>query len=426
MMRPSAALLLPLLLTACGVGEEAPAGLPVPLVEAVPARSGGLPQSERVSGRVKAENQVSIRAEVESPIVEVYVRSGQQVAKGDPLVRHRDDELRQQLGQAAANVRLAEAVAREAQARVGELESRVSRARALSAEKLISAAELETLEAQLAGARAVADQAVARIAQARATEHERRAALANATVRAPVSGWVGQRNAEVGMLPGRDTLLFVLGDIRHLIVETPLTEEMVGRIGKGDPVLISSPVLGGNPVRAAVSRISPFLESGAFSTIAEIDVPNPDGRLRPGMFVTVDVLYGESEPATLIPMSALWEDPADGREGVFVLGEGESGDPPTRPVAHRSVEVVGRGQGMAGVRGIEPGEWVVTSGQHLLARDEAKRARVRPATWERVVQLQTLQREDLVREFLATQQQIARTKGAVPPDSTEYLRGAAR
>ena len=423
MARTYLILLLSLLVVACGGEKEAVPETTLALVEAVPARSGGLPQTERLSGRVKAENQVAIRAEVESPIAEVYVRSGQQVTKGQPMVRHRDDELRQQLSQAAASVKIAEAAAREAQARVAELNANVTRARSLAAEKLVSAVELETLEAQLAAARASADQAGARISQARATERERRAALSNTIVRAPASGWIGQRNAEVGMLPGRDTLLFMLGDLSQLMVEIPLTQEMVGRISKGDPVLISAQGL--EPLRAEVSRVSPFLEGGAFSTIAEIDVANPDGRLRPGMFVTVDVLYGESESATLIPLSALWEDPQTGREGIFVLG----GPPPSqesspRPVAHREIEVIGRGQGMAGVRGVQAGEWVVTSGQHLLARDEAKSARVRPTSWERVTGLQTLQREDLLREFLATQQQMAR-KGAMPPDSSGYLRGTA-
>ena len=418
MTRGTVFLLIPLLLAACGDEKEAVRKAEIPLVEAVQARSGGLPQSERVSGRVKAQNQVEIRAEVESPIVEVYVRSGQQVTKGQPLVRHRDTELRQQLSQASANVQLAEASARQAQARVRELEAQVRRVRALAEEKLISAVELETLEAQLSAARAGADQEAARIAQARATERERRSQLANAIVRAPASGWVGQRNAEPGMLPGRDTLLFVLGDIGHLTVEIPLTQEMVGRVEKGDPVVIL------NDIRSSISRISPFLESGAFSTIAEIDLANPDGRLRPGMFVPVDVLYGESETATLIPLSAIWEDPRNATEGVYVIGGTPSGAAP-RPVSHRSVEVIGRGQGMAGVRGVQPNEWIVTSGQHLLARDESKLARVRPTTWERIVQLQTLQREDLVEQFLVTQQQIARTAGAVPPDSAHYLRGKA-
>lgn len=411
---------LPLILivVACGGEPDAAPERGVPLVEAVEARSGGLPQSERVSGRVKAANQVAIRAEVEAPIVEVYVRSGEQVAKGQPLVRHRDDELRQQLSQAAANVQLAEASAREAQARVRELGAQVSRTRALAEEKLISAVDLETLEAQVAGARASADQAVARIAQARATEQERRSALAKAILRAPVAGYVGQRNAEVGMLAGRDTLLFILGDPSELIVEIPLTQEMVGRVQKGDPVVIAG------ATRSEISRISPFLESGAFSTIAEIDVTSAGSRLRPGMFVPVEVLYGESESATLIPLSALWEDPQNGTDGVFVVGAPADGDAP-QPVSHRNVEIVGQGHGMAGVRGVEPGEWVVTNGQHLLARDQAKVARVKRATWERVVQLQTLQREDMVEDFLAMQQRIARTSGAVPPDSSEYLRGKA-
>jgi hypothetical protein len=85
--------------------------------------------------------------------------------------------------------------------------------------------------------------------------------------------------------------------------------------------------------------------------------------------------------------------------------------------------VVAAGRGAAGVSGLADGEWVVTVGQHLLGRDDAASARVRATTWERVARLQVLQREDLLRRFLAEQQRIARSRGAEPPTSEEYLGG---
>jgi HlyD family secretion protein len=419
-------------LIGCGPGDDAASGDEeqadlAPAVEALPARRGTLPLEERLNGVVRADNQVAVRPEIEAPIVEVLVRNGEAVASGQPLVRLQNDTLREQLRQAEASVRLAEASARQARARVAEVDASARRIRELARQELVSALEAETQEARLTAARAGAAQAQAAVDEARATAEERRAALDRAVVRAPVAGRVGQRNAEVGMLAGADDVLFVLGDLRDLIVEVPLTEEMLQHVRTGQTVRISGPSLRGSPLSATLSRISPFLEENSFSTVGEIDVDNSgkdgtDGRLHPGMFVTVDVLYGQSAEATLVPASALWEDPRTGLRGVYVL-KGPPGQTPgaTTGVALRPVEVLAEGRGLAGVREIREGEWVVTVGQHLLAEDRAESARVRPTTWERVLQLQGLQREVLLQSFLDKQQRWARERGTEPPTKEEFL-----
>jgi RND family efflux transporter MFP subunit len=436
--------LLPLAaLLGCGgdgpVAERRGAGAP-PAVEAVPARTGTLPLEERVSGVVKAWNQVAIRPEIEGRVVAVLARSGDAVERGQPLVRLDAVRLSEQLRQAEAAVRLAEAAAAEARAQVAELVARVTRSRALAAEELVSAVELETQEARLAAAEASAAQAAARVEEARASAEERRDAIGKAVVRSPVDGRLGRRNAEVGMRVDPSTVLFVAGDLDRLIVEVPLTEEMLGRLREGQRVRLTSDALA-EPVEGTLARIPPFLETGSFSTVGEIDVDNRDGRLRPGMFVAADVLYGESERATLVPSSAVWEDPRTGVSGVFVVaddlasddhagddlgdssGSGAEPEPLTEPreVTFRAVEVLAEGRGTVGLRGVEAGEWVVTVGQQLLAADGPSKARVRVASWERVLELQGLQREDLLAGFLEKQQRLARTRGAEPPEDLELL-----
>jgi RND family efflux transporter MFP subunit len=436
MRRPTLAPpILPLILlgffAGCGEEGEERRQDQVPAVEAVPARRGTLPLEERLSGTVRADNQIAVRAEIAAPILEVLARNGEAVERGHPLVRLEGDAPREQLRQAEAAFELAEAQAQEARARVAEVEAQVVRTRRLAEEALVSQLDLETQEAQLDAVRASARQSVARVEQARATVAERRSALGKTLVRAPIAGRVGQRNAEVGMLAGPDDVLFVLGDLDDLVVEVPLTEEMLGHIRVGQPATLRSPALGGARLSGTLLRISPFLEESSFSTVGEIEVHNPGGRLRPGMFVTADILYGQSRQATLVPASALWEDPRTGARGVFVVESAGLAEPgrdgaeiPPRPrsVAFRSVEVLADGRGTVGVGGVRPGEWVVTVGQHLLARDGGKAARVRPTTWDRVLELQELQREDLLQSFLDRQQEWARTRGAEPPTNEEFLR----
>jgi RND family efflux transporter MFP subunit len=394
---------------------------------------GRLPLEERLHGAVKARNQVSIRAEVAAKVVEVLVRSGDAVQRGQTLVRLQDDELREQLRQAESNVVLERASARGARARVAEIEAQVVRARELAGQALISRLQLETSEAQLEAARAAAQQAEARVEHAQATVEERRSSVRKTLVRAPVDGRVGRRNVEVGMLVDANTLLFEMGDLDRLLVEVPLTEDMLGHVKKGQPVRIRSQALR-EPLRASMSRISPFLAPSSFTTTGEIDVLNRDGRLRPGMFVSVDVLYGESREATLVPTSALWQDPRTGARGVFVLALPEAiAEPAAAGVAElsqeayaasfRPVEVLSAGRDAVGVSGVEPSEWVVTVGHNLLG-GSATSARVRPARWERVIELQGLQREDLLRGFLDKQRRLARTVGAEPPSVADFADAA--
>lgn len=439
-----------------GDGPSAP-----PPVEAVQARRGALPLQERLNGVVRAYNQVAIRPEIEAPIVEVLVRSGEAVTEGQPLVRLEEDRLREQLRQAEADVSLARASAAEARARVAELEAQVGRTRRLAEQDLVPEMDLETLEARVDAADAQAAQAEAQVEQARATLEERRNALSKTVVRAPVSGRVGRRNAEVGMLANPNTTLFRIGDFDELIVEIPLTEGMLDYIEEGMPVRISTgresgrsgdrnratggsnrgaPGDGSNeprgPIRAELSRISPFLEQGSFSTTGEIDVQGAAERLRPGMFVTVDVLYGQTEQATLVPAAALWEEPRTGTKGIYVVqgdlppaitpaassgagsGKAKLSEEPLG-VEFRTVEVLAEGQGTLGIRGAEEGEWVVTVGQHMLsseaATDEPLTARVRPTTWGAVLELQGLQREDLLHGFLGKQRVLAGKLGIELP-----------
>ena len=445
---------LALLGLACAGSPGGPGGVEerrAPLVEAVAARSGALPIEETTPGVVRARNQVAIRPEVSGRIVAVPVAIGQAVERGRLLVRLDDAELRDRLRQSEADVRLAEAGAEAARARVAELAARVSRSRELAAERLISAQEMESLEAQLDALRASAAEEAARVEQRRAAAEERRSALAKTEVRAPVAGRLGGRRAEVGMQVDPGDVLFVVGDPDELIVEVNLTEKMLATVEPGQPVLIETGSASGEPVRAELTRISPFLEAESFTTVGEIDVDNRAGSLRPGMFVDVRILVGESRRATLVPVSALWEDPASGRRGLFVIAQGagldapaaappaEAGEP--RAVDFRPVTVLAEGRGAAGVEGVEEGAWVVTVGQQLLAADlqtaalaaaaaagdgggaapSAPTARVRPVTWDHVLELQDLQDEDLLEGFLDKQRKVAAALGAEIPESEEVV-----
>jgi hypothetical protein len=92
-------------------------------------------------------------------------------------------------------------------------------------------------------------------------------------------------------------------------------------------------------------------------------------------------------------------------------------------VTFQPVNVLAQGREMAGVQGVGVGEWVVTVGQNLLSdrQDREVEARARPVPWGRVVSLQRLQDQDLLREFMRRQQEAAADFG-----NTESGDSAAR
>ncbi len=378
-----------------------------------------------MSGIVRADNQVTVFAEISAPVERVPVRNGDRVERGDALVYLRDQQFQDQLRQAEAQLRINEADAGRTQAALNEADAAYKRMQELVSKGLQSQQQLEMAETNRASAQAAHEQALARISQAEATVQERREALRRTVVRAPFGGLVGQRGVEPGMSVSPSTPLFMIGDFETVRVEVSVTDNMMGNITPGQTAVIIMENRPDTIITAQVSRISPFLEAGSFSAAAEIDVPNPGGVLRPGMFVAVDVAYGESEQATLVPESALFEHPTSGKMGVYVApslaretpvrepDEYDADNPPPltepTPVSFMPVEVLARGRGVVGVTGITMGEWVVTIGQDMLALKTGTDliARARPVTWPRVAVLQEMQDQDLLLEFMDKQQRMA-------------------
>ncbi|MEJ2722715.1 MAG: efflux RND transporter periplasmic adaptor subunit, partial [bacterium] len=246
------------------------------------------------------------------------VRNGDAVEKGQPLVRLRDKEFRDRLKQVTAAHQIAAAQVRQAEARLKEAQSDMKRIQSLADQDMVSTSELENAATQMALAEADVDLARARVDQAQANMAEQEENLSRTIVRAPVAGSVGDRNAEVGMLVNNTTQLFTLGQLDDVYVQVVLTDEMLGFIEEGQPAEIFSTSLPTGTLSAPLARISPFLNPVTHSTDAEIDVANPGGLLKPGMFVTVDIFYGQSEEATIVPLSALYEQPSTGVTGVYV------------------------------------------------------------------------------------------------------------
>lgn len=407
-----------------------------PSVETVLSEFGGLPLEARVSGTVQAQNQVELYPEVSERVTDVYVESGDYVEEGAELVQLRDRSYQDRLRQAEASLRIARADERSARASLAEAQARLDRTERLVQQEFESTQQLESVRAEVESAEANVDQAEGQVEQAEATVQERQAELEETVIRAPFSGYVGERSVQIGQRVDTGTLLFTIGSLDQVRVRASISDRLYSQIRKGQRVEVLPDGNADEAVQAEVSRISPFLDSSSYSARVEIDVDNSEQQLRPGMFVEVNIFYGESDQATLIPRSALYNNPRTGENGVFVaseLGEEMSiemtsdGDEETdltepTPMQFQPVDVVAEGREVAGVRGIDPGTWVVTVGQELLMqRGGDVDARVRAMEWDRIMSLQRLQDQDVLRDFMERQQRMAQERFSddrdVPSDS---------
>ena len=386
-----------------GVGRDN-----VPAVEAVRARFGTLPLEQRLTGRVVARNQTEIYPEVAGPITAIFVENGDFVNAGDPLVQLRDSEFAERYQQAVSGLEIAKAQTRQAEANLELLESQVRRTESLVERSLETTANLETVQSQLAIAQADLDLRVAQENQARSLAEERLLQLRNATIVAPISGTVGQRNAEVGQLANTSSRLFVIGDLQQMRVEVLLSERMLNYINEGVSVNVFSESWDDTVLSSSISRISPFLDINTMRTQAFVEMDNAHGLLRPGMFVTVDILYGESERAVLIPNSAIYRHPRTGIEGVYLIsqpdsevsltdqseGEGVGIIASAQPVEFVPVSIIASGRMASAVNGVQEGDWVITIGQHLL-EGGVEEVKPRLLPWDHMMQLQSLQTNDM-------------------------------
>lgn len=389
-----------------GFGPGGRAEMSTPAVEVVEARVGSLPLEERLTGRVIAENQTDIIAEVGGPVTQVFVDSGDAVQAGDPLVQVRDTEYRERLTQAEAGLQVAEAQTRQAQASLAALENQLERVQSLTERRLETVSALEDIQVQVDVARANVELRRAQENQARSIVEERQLELANTTVRAPISGMVGQRTVERGQMISANTPLFMIGDLDQVRIEVLLTERMLTYIREGMTVSLYSENWPDVRFDASVTRISPFLDANTLRTQAYIEMENPDRMLRPGMFLNADIFYGETQSAVLIPNSAIYRHPRTGVEGVYVMNKpGTEARPvaevdgappllPAAPVRFVPIDIVASGRMASGVEGVQDGDWVVTVGQNLLMGNIAE-ARARVMDWGRIEEMQRMQSRDI-------------------------------
>ncbi len=173
----------------------------------------------------------------------------------------------------------------------------------------------------------------------------------------PFAGTVIEKKAVLGELAQPDQSLFTIADLSVLWIEANLFEKDLGRVRVGARASVTVSAYPGEVFKGKLTYISSVMDPGTRTVKARVEVPNPDGRLKPNMFAAAAIQTGTSSKALLLPEDAILL--MQGQPTVFV--EKDGGFEP-RPVA-----VGKRFQGLAVIRsGVMPGETVVVSGAYAL------------------------------------------------------------
>ena len=322
---------LAILMSACANDEAAkPSGGggrnagPVPVAMEV-VREQEWTDAVRALGTVRAREAVTVTAKVSETVQQVHFDSGQQVAKGAPLVTLSGQ---QQLAALAS----AEAAAQEA-------ERLYRRQEALASQQLVARA---SLDAQ----RATRDAARAQVAQIRAN-------LSDRVIRAPFGGVLGIRQVSPGALVTPGTVIATLDDVSRVYVDFPVPETQLADVAPGQALSGSVAAYGGQRFDGVVQAVAARLDDGSRSATVRGDFPNPSRLLKPGMLVEVD-LVRDTRPALVVPEIAVQQVGSE----TFVWRVKADGT-----VEKADVEVGGRVPGKAMLAaGVVAGDRIVVQG----------------------------------------------------------------
>jgi membrane fusion protein (multidrug efflux system) len=316
---------------------------PIP-VEVAAARHDTVVDAIQASGQIEAIQSVELRPDVEGRLVQILVREGIEVAKGTPLFKVDEQELKAEVARAEADRDLA----RQA----------LTRTRELLAQRASSQADLERAEATARSTQAQLDLLTLR--------------LQRTTVRAPFAGVMGQRFVSLGDYVTTSTRLAALQTVSPQRAAFQVPERYADQLKVGQRVTFRVAALPGKEFTGIVDFVDPVVRMPGRTITVKAEVPNPKRELQAGMFIEARLATAVRPSAVIIPEDAILA--LQGRTYIWAVKDGKA--------TRREVNLGVRTPGFVEARsGVEAGEQVVVGGQERLSEG----APVAPKVIERTI-----------------------------------------
>jgi RND family efflux transporter MFP subunit len=279
---------------------------------------------------VVAVQQAGIYPKVSGTLDRVYADMGTPVRRGQMLALIDTTELFQTRQQAAATAQNARLTYR--------------RTKDLFDQKLVAAQDIENAEAAMKVADATLDVATTRLNYARIT--------------APFSGTVTRKFLDPGaVVSALSSTLFTLMDLDNMKIIINVLEQDIPRVTMGLTATVTVDAFPGKTFTGSVSKFAQAVDLATRTMAVEIDVPNRDHLLRPGMFASVTLTVGKRDDALTLPTQAFLKDD----QGLYVFVA--RGDTARRMAIRTGNEQNSRTEILSGLTGTED---VITTGQQFV------------------------------------------------------------
>lgn len=284
-------------------------------------------------GSLTAVQGVTIAAELPGKVVEIVFTPGARIKKGDLLLRQDTSSEEAQLPGAEASLTLAS--------------SNLSRAKSLIAEEMISRSQLDTAQANFQQAQAAADNLRSQIAKKR--------------IHAPFSGRLGIRLVNLGQSLREGDAIVSLQTLSPIFVDFQLPQQYLNQVRQGLPVRVTADGLPGQ-MTGKITAINPQVTAATRSISVQATLQNAEELLRPGMFVSVEVLLPKLQTVLAIPTTAVLYAPFG--DSVFIVEEKKMEDGNKHLALRQQFIRLGekRGDFVSVLSGLSAGESVVSTG----------------------------------------------------------------
>jgi len=316
---------------------------PPEAVTTIVAQQDTWPSTLNAIGTVAAVQGVTVSADLPGTVDRIAFDSGKWVRQGEVLV---ELDTRQERAQLAAV---------EAQRDLAGVN--YSRMQGLLKDGIISRADYDTADAGQ-------KETQARVGEIRAT-------IERKTIRAPFSGVLGLRQVNLGQYLSAGDPIVPLQSLNPVYVNFGIPQQEASQAKIGRPVRVSARDLAGPEFGGRVTAVDSVVDPATRNIQVQATLANPDGKLRPGMFVQAQLVVGASQSVIAIPTSGVNYAPYG--DSVFVVTDlkDEKGKP-YRGVRQQFVKLGGsRGDQVAILSGVKPGDEVVTSGVFKLRNGAA-------------------------------------------------------
>jgi RND family efflux transporter MFP subunit len=318
------------------------ASVPVQVVVATAgggAEGGTTGTSVTANGYVVARTRASVSAKVPGRLAELHVSEGSFVREGQVIARLENADYQAQTEQARANLATAQAQQIEAEADRDQTQREARRLRDIRTQNaaLVSEQDVEAAEARAAQAEARARAAVARVESAQAGQRFAEASLENTLVRAPFTGTVLRKEAEVGEVVAPSVgggltrgAVVTMADLTSLEVEVDVNEAYIARVTRDQPARIVLDAYPDASFKGRVRQVVPTADRQRATVQVKVSILDHDSRILPEMGARVDFLEperprGEAPVAALprmfrVPAAAVFQ--SQGETVVWVIRNG--------------------------------------------------------------------------------------------------------